>query len=119
MLVVSLWLNCPLCVASQFASLFSCAYRIHRSIYAGSGAVKRSNCLTKNLTLANTLPHVRILPAPEQTQRRWLEGSEAMMSQHSREELLATVSPRYHTAKGKARERILDEFVASTINADV
>ncbi len=36
------------------------------------------------------------------------------MSQHSRQELLATVTPRYHTAKGKEQERILDEFVAST-----
>src|SRR6266516_619805 len=45
---------------------------------------------------------------------RRLEGSEAMMSQHSRRELLAVVLPRYRAAQGTDRKRILDEFVASS-----
>jgi hypothetical protein len=45
---------------------------------------------------------------------RRLEGSEAMMSQHSRRELLAVVVPRYRAAHGIDRTRILDEFVASS-----
>ncbi len=35
------------------------------------------------------------------------------MSQHSRQELVASVSPRYRKASGKERERILEEFVES------
>src|SRR2546422_11543463 len=45
---------------------------------------------------------------------RRLEGSEAMMSQHSRRELLAVVVPRYRAAHGTDRTRILNEFVASS-----
>ena len=37
-----------------------------------------------------------------------------MMSQHSRRELLAVVVPRYRAAHGTDRQRILDEFVASS-----
>jgi integrase-like protein len=46
--------------------------------------------------------------------RRRLEGREAMMSQHSRRELLAVVGPRYRAAQRTDRKRILDEFVASS-----
>jgi hypothetical protein len=37
-----------------------------------------------------------------------------MMSIQSRRELLAAVAPRYRTARGTDKQRILDEFVAST-----
>ena len=37
-----------------------------------------------------------------------------MMSLHSRRELLAVVAPRYRTAQGQERTRILEEFVASS-----
>ena len=37
-----------------------------------------------------------------------------MMTIKSRRELLTAVTPRYRAAQGKERERILDEFVAST-----
>jgi len=36
---------------------------ITTSLLKGEKIVKLSNCLTKNLTLADTLPHERILPA--------------------------------------------------------
>jgi len=45
---------------------------------------------------------------------RELEGREAMMSLASRRELLEVVAPRYRTAHGQERSRILEEFVAST-----
>src|SRR5947199_4454568 len=80
----------------------------------GCPLVKLPNCLTKNLTLAETLPHERILPAPQQSRHRELEGSEAMMSLASRRGLLAVVAPRYRTAQAAERTRILEEFVAST-----
>jgi len=51
---------------------------------------------------------------PERSIRKWLEGSEAMMSLASRRELLAVVAPRYRVAHGQERSRILEEFVAST-----
>ncbi len=37
-----------------------------------------------------------------------------MMSHHSRQELAASVSPRYRKASSKEQERILEEFVASS-----
>jgi hypothetical protein len=37
-----------------------------------------------------------------------------MMSTKSKRELLTTVSPRYVTASGADKQRILDEFVATT-----
>jgi hypothetical protein len=42
------------------------------------------------------------------------EEDEAMMSMQSKRELLTTVSPRYVTASGADKQRILDEFVATT-----
>lgn len=51
---------------------------------------------------------------PERNTLGWLEGSEAMMSQRSRRELLAVVAPRYCAAHGADRKRILDEFVESS-----
>jgi len=51
---------------------------------------------------------------PERSIRKWLEGSEAMMSLASRRDLLAVVAPRYRAAHGQERTRILEEFVAST-----
>jgi len=42
------------------------------------------------------------------------EEDEAMMSMTSKHELLTTVSPRYVTATGADKARILEEFVATT-----
>lgn len=69
------------------------------------------HCLIRNLTLAESLPHERILPTP----LSWGgEEDEAMMSMTSKRELLTTVSPRYVTATGVDKARILDECVATT-----
>lgn len=47
------------------------------------------------------------------TLRAW-EEDEAMMSTKRKRELLTTVSPRYVTATGAAKRRILEEFIATT-----
>src|SRR5439155_16647027 len=82
------------------------------SIGFGPGVVKRANCLIENLTLAASLPHVIISPAPAPCRGR--EGWAVMRSRHSRRQWRRIPAPRDQTAPGPRPHQILDEFVAAT-----